>query len=119
MNETVTAEFIRVFEEIVSSCEANTVPDLASVVDARRILEKLPGDGHVAASSRTASFNTLAYGAKFRNSPTSSRVWVKIGHDLVAAWDASKISDTWVGQAICAFSEDGDLSTLVYLEPYQ
>lgn len=71
-------------------------------------------------TSRKVAFNTLALGAKFRYLPDDKYgVWVKIGHDLIAKWDASKISDTWIGQSICSFSEDGNVTTLVYLEPCQ
>ncbi len=62
-------------------------------------------------------FKALAYGARFRYRPGDPVAWVKIGHDLIARWDADKVSDTWVGQTVCSFSEDGDLSRAVYLIP--
>lgn len=61
------------------------------------------------------SFSSLCYGAKFKYSSEEAAIWVKIGHDLIAGWDAGKVSDTWIGQPICSFSDDGDLSALVCL----
>lgn len=63
----------------------------------------------------TAPFNALCYGARFRYRPDTGKVWVKIGHDLIAEWDASKVADEWIGQSICSFTDDGDFIKTVYL----
>lgn len=68
-------------------------------------------------SPRMAPFASLCCGARFRYGPSDDTVWVKIGHDLVAKWDADLVADTWIGQPIRSFSEDGDQSRVVYLEP--
>ncbi len=68
----------------------------------------------VSQHEQIAPFNTLCLGAKFRY-PNSDWTWVKIAHDLVAKWDPSLITATWVGQAICSFSEDDDLTAPVHL----
>jgi hypothetical protein len=64
----------------------------------------------------SAAFKSLCYGARFQY-VGSDRTWVKVGPDLIAEWDASKISDSWIGQALCSFSDDGDVTTVVNLVP--
>lgn len=61
-------------------------------------------------------FNYLCYGARFRYTP-KTKIWVKIGPDTIAEWDASNVATKWIGQTICAFSDDGDFSRPVYLVP--
>lgn len=82
-----------------------------------RLRKKLAGDP--VPNSGTVAFNKLAYGAKFQYEQGKGTVWVKIGHDEIAQWDVSKIADTWIGQQICSFSEDGDVSKPVHLLPEQ
>lgn len=61
-------------------------------------------------------FNSLCCGARFRYTP-QTKVWVKIGADSIAEWDPSNVATKWIGQALCSFSDDGDLSREVYLVP--
>lgn len=89
----------------------------ADVARYERLRQKLAGDA--VPNSETVAFSKLALGAKFRYAAGKGTVWVKIGHDEVAKWDVTKIADTWIGQQICSFSEDEDVSKSVYLLPDQ
>ena len=62
----------------------------------------------------SSKFEDLALGARF-NHPGSYVIWVKIGTDLVAKWDEKFKDCGWLGQSVCCFSEDGDLSGRVYV----
>ncbi|MBY3157341.1 hypothetical protein HFO56_34005 [Rhizobium laguerreae] len=93
-------------------------PNRADVKRYDRVREKLLAD-RPRPSLEAVAFKALSYGAKFQYSEGNGRVWVKIGHDLVAEWDSSKVADTWIGQSVCSFSEDGDVSKAVYLLPEQ
>jgi hypothetical protein len=64
----------------------------------------------------TVPFKTLCHGARFTYID-GSKTWVKIGSDLIAEWDAKFVADSWIGQQLCSFSEDGNLNTLVNLIP--
>ncbi len=68
-----------------------------------------------AGRGKLVTFRTLCYGAKFKYSAEEAAVWVKIGHDLIAGWDESKVTDSWIGQPVCSFSDDGNLSAVVFL----
>lgn len=65
--------------------------------------------------SKLVSFKKLCYGAQFKYSADESAVWVKIGHNTVAGWNPKYVSDSWIGQPICAFAEGDQLDTDVFL----
>jgi len=65
--------------------------------------------------TQLVSFKKLCYGAQFKYSADDAAVWVKIGHNTVAGWEPKYVSDSWVGQPICAFAEDDQLDTDVFL----
>jgi len=54
-------------------------------------------------------FSRICLGTRFRYDPDKypevDTVWVKIGHNEIAEWDASQIDTNWVGQRICCFSD--------------
>lgn len=60
-------------------------------------------------------FEDLALGARFRLTLDSAHVWVKIGHNLIAEWDGTKVRDRWIGQPICCFSDTDDLTHTVHV----
>lgn len=52
-------------------------------------------------------FSTLALGSRFKFSPESDDVWVKLGYDaIIAKWDEKFSTDKWVGQPICSLNDD-------------
>ena len=62
---------------------------------------------------RLVSFSCLCLGAKFKYAdPGIDRVWVKIGHNEIAAWDESQLDTDWVGQQICCFADNDDKASL-------
>lgn len=64
------------------------------------------------------AFNSLAYGAKFKYEAKhgTDSIFVKIGHNLVAAWDERMVSSSWVAQGLfSAVLDDSNLSMIVYL----
>lgn len=70
------------------------------------------------ASPVKVAFNTLSYGAKFKYAPEhrSDQVFVKIGHDTIAAWDERLVSSSWLAQGLFSFADDEtDLTKDVYL----
>lgn len=69
----------------------------------------------VPATGREVAFSCLSFGAKFKYTESEAAVWVKIGHDLIAGWKASEVASQWVGQPVCSFSDDGDVSATVWL----
>lgn len=63
-------------------------------------------------------FELLCLGARFRydtRKVNEGRVWVKIGPNEIAEWDSKHVSDRWIGQRICCFSDTDDLSEKVTL----
>jgi len=59
-------------------------------------------------------FSQLCLGAKFKyNSSNDRNVYVKISPDTIALWDPNNIDTNWLGQPVCAFSDGGDLDSLV------
>jgi len=54
------------------------------------------------------SFKKLSLGARFRYTKDPTRIYVKIGSDLIAVWDKNNIDTTFMGQGIFSFSEDGN-----------
>lgn len=65
---------------------------------------------------RQVPFNKLCYGVKFKYDEAHTSLFVKIGHNLVAGWDATKADCAWVGQSLCAaFETDNELSRLVWM----
>lgn len=66
--------------------------------------------------TRDVPFNTLCLGARFRYlNDRSTSIWVKVGSDTIAKWDAAQVADTWLGQTVCSFSDDGNLAAVVRL----
>lgn len=64
------------------------------------------------------AFDTLSYGAKYKYAPEHGpdKVYVKIGHNLVAAWDERLVASSWRAQGLFSFAgEDSALSDAVYL----
>jgi len=54
------------------------------------------------------SFKKLSLGARFRYTKGSTRIYVKIGSDLIAVWDKNNIDTTFMEQGIFSFSDDGN-----------
>lgn len=64
------------------------------------------------------AFSALSYGAKFKYELEHGQdcIYVKIGHDKVAAWDERMASSSWRAQGIYSFAgDDNDLTKAVYL----
>nr|WP_250808450.1 hypothetical protein [Neorhizobium tomejilense] len=95
----------------------DTAKEAADAEYQRRMRLAFAIDTAFPARVREVAFNTLCYGARFRYREADTVVWVKIGHDTVAKWDADKVADTWIGQSVCSFSEDDDLTRTVILVP--
>jgi hypothetical protein len=57
-------------------------------------------------------FGELALGTKFRYAK-SKKIWTKIGANLIAEWDETLKTDTWIAQQICCFSDMDDLAVYV------
>lgn len=64
---------------------------------------------------RAVPFSALCYGARFKYTKDEAAEWVKVGHDLIAGWKAENVATTWVGQPLCSFSDDDDVSAVVWL----
>lgn len=64
---------------------------------------------------REVPFCNLCCGARFKYTKDEAAQFVKIGQDLIAAWKPERVADKWDGQPLCAFSEDGEIGTLVWL----
>lgn len=61
---------------------------------------------HISVPRELLPFNCLALGVRFTYPEFIHRVYVKIGHDLVAAWDEQHATASWVGQGIYTFGDD-------------
>jgi len=57
-------------------------------------------------------FSELALGTRFRYTK-SKKVWTKIGANLIAEWDESSKTNTWIAQQICCFNDIDDLAVYV------
>lgn len=65
---------------------------------------------------RSVPFNALCYGTKFKYDEADQALFVKIGHNTVAQWDARNTANHWVGQGLfSAFDADADLTRSVWL----
>lgn len=60
-------------------------------------------------------YSALAYGAKFKYAEADTAVWVKVGHNQVAAWDPEKAASHWATQSLCLFCDDGNFDRPVYM----
>jgi hypothetical protein len=65
-------------------------------------------------SDKMVPFCDLALGTRFRHIH-SDKEWVKIGHNLIAEWDESQKTARWIGQQLCCFDDNDNLSTVVYI----
>ncbi|MCP3681287.1 MAG: hypothetical protein GY861_01230 [bacterium] len=52
-----------------------------------------------------AQFDLLALGARFSYIDQPERLYVKLGPNRVAKWDASQVDTGWVAQPICCFDD--------------
>ena len=61
-------------------------------------------------SLKLANFSVLALGTRFKymEGKEGKTVWVKIGANSVARWDANQIATGWNGQSICSATENGE-----------
>lgn len=95
--------------------EQPTISQMARDARAGRLADGGPSTPIEGMTDRQVAFSCLSLGAKFKYTKAEAAVWVKIGPDLIAGWKESEVATTWLGQPVCSFSDDGDVSALVWL----